>query len=57
MSNPNSEGYSCTGGCLSLEVTVSEGNDTCRIVELPILNDMVSDFINSIISITRTLEQ
>ncbi|KAL4744296.1 Glycerophosphoryl diester phosphodiesterase family-domain-containing protein [Aspergillus terricola var. indicus] len=41
--NPNPEGYSCSGGCLSLEVVVSEGNDTGRTVELPILNDMVNE--------------
>jgi glycerophosphodiester phosphodiesterase len=41
--NHNSERYSCTGGCLSLEVAVSEGNDTGRTVELPILNDMVNE--------------
>ncbi|RHZ48190.1 uncharacterized protein CDV56_100746 [Aspergillus thermomutatus] len=41
--NPNSEGYICTGGSLALEVSVSEGNDTSRAVELPILNDMVNE--------------
>ncbi|RHZ73684.1 hypothetical protein CDV55_106188 [Aspergillus turcosus] len=41
--NPNSEGDICTGGTLALEVSVSEGNNTSRAVELPILNDVVNE--------------
>jgi glycerophosphodiester phosphodiesterase len=41
--NPSSERYSCTGGCLSLDLAISGGNDTGRTVELPILNDMVNE--------------
>ncbi|GIJ97977.1 hypothetical protein Aspvir_000085 [Aspergillus viridinutans] len=41
--NPNSEGYISTSDSLALEVTVSGGNNTSRVVELPVLNDMVNE--------------